>query len=171
MVKLLQKKLTEKLTLMLKYSFIFLFVLLTSCAARKVDVQKVDAVTKVDSTSVVKKEEVVVTQNNISVNTDIDEVEVCPLVDTIPMVVNGVTYKNVKLKYKKTKIALVDTTKREEVKKESAKVSVKKDTKLKVLEKKIDKKSNYISYLWWLLIILLISAGYYAYKKINRTLF
>jgi len=171
MVKLLQKKLTKKLTLMLKYSFIFLFVLLTSCAARKVDIQKVDAVTKVDSTSVVKKEEVVVTQNNVSVNTDIDEVEVCPLVDTIPMVVNGVTYKNVKLKYKKTKIALVDTTKREEVKKESTKVSVKKDTKLKVLEKKIDKKSNYISYLWWLLIILLISAGYYAYKKINRTLF
>lgn len=168
MVKLLQKKLTEKITLMLKYSFIFLFVLLTSCAARKVDIQKVDTVTKVDSTSVVKKEEVVVTQNNVSVNTDIDEVEVCPLIDTIPMVVNGVTYKNVKLKYKKTKIALVDTTKKEEVKKEDKVVKVVKNKRERILEKKIDKKTNNW---WWLWILLLIALGYYTYKKINRTLF
>lgn len=153
---------------MFRYSLIFLFVLFTSCAARKVDVKKVDVVTKVDSTSVVKKEEAVITQNNVTVNTDIDEVEICPLSDSIPMVVNGVTYKNAKLKYKKTKVALVDTTKREEVKKESKEVKVVTNKRERVLEKKIDKKANNW---WWIWILLLAILVYYAYKKINRTLF
>lgn len=153
---------------MFRYSLIFLFVLLASCGARKVDVQKVDIVTKVDSTSVVKKEEAIVTQNNVTVNTDIDEVEICPLSDSIPMVVNGVTYKNAKLKYKKTKVALVDTTKKEEVKKESKEVKVVATKRERTLEKKIDKKANNW---WWIWILLLAILVYYAYKKINRTLF
>ena len=63
----------EKHTLMLKYSFIFLFVLLSSCGARKVAIEKTDTVVKIDSISTIKKEEVIVTQNNVIVNTDTDE--------------------------------------------------------------------------------------------------
>jgi hypothetical protein len=151
--------------------FILILLLLSSCAARKVDVNKTDVVAKVDSTAVVKQEVVTTQDNHVSVSTDTDELEICPLIDTIPMVVNGVTYKNAKLSYRKTKKVLVDTTKIKVAEKSSIKVSVKKDTKLKAVEKKIDKKPSYINYLWWLLIILLISTGYYTYKKINRTLF
>jgi hypothetical protein len=151
--------------------FILILLLLSSCAARKVDVNKTDVVAKVDSTAVVKQEVVTTQDNHVSVSTDTDELEICPLIDTIPMVVNGVTYENAKLSYRKTKKVLVDTTKIKVAEKSSIKVSVKKDTKLKAVEKKIDKKPSYINYLWWLLIILLISAGYYTYKKINRTLF
>lgn len=151
--------------------FILILLLLSSCAARKVDVNKTDIVAKVDSTAVVKQEVVTTQDNHVSVSTNTDELEICPLIDTIPMVVNGVTYKNAKLSYRKTKKVLVDTTKIKVAEKSSIKVSVKKDTKLKAVEKKIDKKPSYINYLWWLLIILLISAGYYTYKKINRTLF
>jgi hypothetical protein len=151
--------------------FILILLLLSSCAARKVDVNKTDVVAKVDSTAVVKQDVVTTQDNHVSVSTNTDELEICPLIDTIPMVVNGVTYKNAKLSYRKTKKVLVDTTKIKVAEKSSIKVSVKKDTKLKAVEKKIDKKPSYINYLWWLLIILLISAGYYTYKKINRTLF
>lgn len=161
----------EKPTLMLKYSFIFLFVLLTSCGARKVDVQKTDTVIKIDSTSTIKKEEVVLTQNNVSINTDTDEMEICPVSDTIPMVVNGVTYKNAKIKYKKTKIAVVDTTKKQEVKKESQEVKVIKDKKEKVFKKNIDKKESFTVFWWWLLIILLVALFFYTYRKLNKTLF
>ena len=161
----------EKPTLMLKYSFIFLFVLLTSCGARKVDVQKTDTVIKIDSTSTIKKEEVVLTQNNVSINTDTDEMEICPVSDTIPMIVNGVTYKNAKIKYKKTKIAVVDTTKKQEVKKESQEVKVIKDKKEKVFKKNIDKKESFTVFWWWLLIILLVALFFYTYRKLNKTLF
>lgn len=160
----------EKPTLMLKYSLIFLFLILTSCGARKVAVDKIDTVTKVDSTSTIKKEEVVVTQNNVSINTDTDEMEICPISDTIPMVVNGVTYKNAKIKYKKTKTAVIDTTKKEEIKKESQEVKLVKDKKEKVFKKQIDKKESYSIYGWWLLIILLVALFFYAKNKLDKTL-
>ena len=169
-VKLLQKLLMEKRTLMFRYSFIFLFALLTSCGARKVDVQKTDTVTKIDSTSTIKKEEVIVTQNNVSINTDTDEIEVCPISDTIPMVVNGVSYKNAKIKYKKKKTAIVDTTKKEEVRKESQEVKLVKDKKEKVFNKNVDKKESLTVFWWWLLIILLVILFFYAYRKLNKTL-
>lgn len=153
---------------MLRYSFIFLFLLLTSCASRKVAVVKNDTKITIDSNSVVKKDEVITTQNNVTLNTDIDEMEICPLSDSIPMVVNGIAYKNAKLKYKKTKVALIDTTKKEEIKKESKKVNVVTNKREKTLEKKIDKKANNW---WWIWILLLAVLIYYAYKKVNKTLF
>jgi hypothetical protein len=152
------------------YKFIFLFLILASCGARKVAVDKIDTVTKVDSTSTIKKEEVVVTQNNVSINTDTDEMEICPISDTIPMVVNGITYKNAKIKYKKTKTAVIDTTKKEEVRKESQEVKLVKDKKEKVFKKQVDKKESYSIYGWWLLIILLVALFFYAKNKLDKTL-
>lgn len=155
---------------MLKYSFIFLFLILASCGARKVDVQKTDTIVKVDSTSTIKKEEVVVTQNNISINTDTDEMEICPISDTIPMVVNGITYKNAKIKYKKTKTSVVDTTKKQEIKKESQEVKLVKDKREKVFNKNVDKKESFTVFWWWLLIILLVALFFYARRRLINLL-
>ena len=155
---------------MLKYSFIFLFLLLASCGSRKVAVQKNDTIVKVDSTSTIKKEEVVVTQNNVSINTDTDEMEICPISDTIPMVVNGITYKNAKIKYKKTKTSVVDTTKKQEIKKESQEVKLVKDKREKVFNKNVDKKESFTVFWWWLLIILLVALFFYARRRLINLL-
>jgi hypothetical protein len=160
----------EKHILMLRYSFIFLFVLLASCGARKVDVQKTDSVVKVDSTSTIKKEEVVVTQNNISINTDTDEMEITPIDSTKPVVIGEKKYFNAKIRYKKTKVAVVDATKKQEVKKESQEVKVVKDKKEKVFKKHIDKKESHTVFWWWLLIILLVLLFFYTYRKLNKIL-
>ena len=156
---------------MLKYSFIFLFVLLASCGARKVDVQKTDTIVKVDSTSTIKKEEVVITQNNISINTDTDEMEITPIDSTKPVVIGEKKYFNAKIRYKKTKVALVDTTKKQEIRKESQEVKVVKDKREKVFKKNIDKKESLTVFWWWLLIILLAVLFFYTYRKLNKTLF
>lgn len=155
---------------MLKYSFIFLFLLLASCGARKVDVQKTDTIVKVDSTSTIKKEEVVVTQNNISINTDTDEMEITPIDSTKPVVIGEKKYFNAKIRYKKTKSLLVDTTKKSEVKKEAQEVKVVKNKKEKVFKKNIDKKESLTVFWWWLLIILLAILIFYTYRKLNKTL-
>lgn len=155
----------------MKKILLLLFFILTSCAARKVDINKTNTVVKIDSTSVTEQQSVTTQDNHVSITTDTDELEVCPLYDTIPMVVNGITYKNAKLRYKKTKKVLVDTTKIKVAEKASIKVSVNKNIKEAVREKKVDKKTNYSIYLWWILILLLIVLGYYTYKKINKTLF
>tara|TARA_R110000868_G_C10691478_1_gene748365 strand:+ start:342 stop:809 length:468 start_codon:yes stop_codon:yes gene_type:complete len=150
---------------------ILCFLILTSCGARKVNIDKVDAVVKTDSVVVTKQELVVTQDNNVSVVTDTDELEISPVFDTIPMVVNGITYKNVKLRYKKTKKVLVDETKIKVSEKVLIKANVKKAVEIKTFKKDIDKKANYTIYFWWLLILLLIVLGFYTYKKINRTLF
>lgn len=155
---------------MLKYSSILIIFLLVSCGSRKVDVQKTDTVIKTDSISIVKKEEVVVTQNNVFVNTDTDEMEITPIDSTKPFMVGEKKYYNAKIRYKKTKVILVDTTKVLESKKESQAVRTIKDKKEKVFKKNIDKKESHSIYLWWLLIILLVLFIFYVYRKLNKTL-
>ena len=149
----------------MKKILILIILLLSSCAARKVNVDKVDNITKVDSTSVTKQEVVTTQDNNISITTDTDEVEIHPVSDTIPMVVNGITYKNAKLRYKKTKKVLVDTSKIKVAEKTSIKVEVKKEDKVKTFKKDIDKKANYTIYIWWILIILLLIYLYNRFKS------
>jgi len=147
---------------------LILSILGTSCASRKVNIDKVDSVVKSDSTSVTKQEVVTTQDNHVSVVTDTDEIEISPVSDTIPMVVNGITYINAKLRHKKTKKVLVDTTKIKVSEKASIETTVKKSAKIEMVKKDIDKKSNNW---WWLLILLFIALGYYTYKKLNKTLF
>jgi hypothetical protein len=149
----------------MKKILLLIILLLSSCAARKVNVDKVDNRTKVDSTSVTKQEVVTTQDNHISIVTNTDEVEVCPVSDSLPMIVNGITYKNAKLRYKKTKKVLVDTTKIKVSEKTSIKVEVKKEAKVKTFKKNIDKKANYTIYIWWILIILLLIYLYNRFKS------
>jgi hypothetical protein len=152
----------------MKKILILIILLLSSCAARKVNVNKVDSVVKSDSISVTKQEVVTTQDNHISVVTNTDEVEVCPVSDSLPMVVNGITYKNAKLRYKKTKKVLVDTTKIKVAQKSYIEVKVKKDATVKAFKKDIDKKANYAIYFWWLLILLIIALVVYLYIKFKN---
>jgi hypothetical protein len=154
--------------LLMKKILILIVLILSSCAARKVNVDKVDSIVKVDSTSVVKQEVVTTQDNHVNITTNTDEVEVCPVSDTIPMVVNGITYKNAKIRYKKTKKVLVDTTKIKVAEKTSIEVEVKKDANVKTFKKDIDKKADYTIFFWWLLILLLIALAIYIYNKFKN---
>lgn len=152
----------------MKKILILIVLILSSCAARKVNVDKVDSIVKVDSTSVIKQEIVTTQDNHVNITTNTDEVEVCPVSDTIPMVVNGITYKNAKIRYKKTKKVLVDTTKIKVAEKTSIEVEVKKDANVKTFKKDIDKKADYTIFFWWLLILLLIALAIYIYNKFKN---
>jgi hypothetical protein len=84
--------------LLMKKILILCFLILTSCAARKVNVDKVDTVVKTDSTSVTKQETVSTQDNNVSIVTNTDELEITPI-DTAKVIeVDGKKYKNVKLR-------------------------------------------------------------------------
>ena len=152
----------------MKKILILIILLLSSCAARKVNVNKVDSVVKSDSISITKQEVVTTQDNHVSIVTNTDEIEVSPVSDSLPMVVNGITYKNAKLRYKKTKKVLVDTTKIKVAQKSSIEVKVKKDATVKAFKKDIDKKANYAIYFWWLLILLIIALVVYLYIKFKN---
>jgi hypothetical protein len=155
---------------MKKYILILLSLSLLSCAARKVNVDKTEVKSKVDSTSVTKQEEVTTKDNHISVVTNTDELEITPIDTSKCIEIDGKKYHNAKLRYKNTKKVLVDTTKIKVSKKASNEVVLKKDSSVEIFKKNIDKKADYTIIWWWLLIVLLAASCYYAYKKINKTL-
>ena len=149
---------------MKKIIILLLAVILTSCGARKVDVSKVEikkdsiVETKAEVTTTEIKE--VIDSTNITTEINTDEVCIEPLDSTKEMVVDGKIYKNVVLKIKKNKVNTSYTNnKRESNIKHTdsigtSKTSVKENIVAKT--KNIDKKANYWSLLWLLLLILIM---------------
>ena len=133
-------------------TLILLSFLLFSCASRKVAVTKTQVETHIDSTAVEKKDSVSVQQNAISIKEDIDEIEIVPIDTAKPLIIDGKQYFNATVRLKKTRRHVVDTSKVTVSKSIENKVSVKKDIKAKGFEKKVDKKANYLFYIWLCLI-------------------
>lgn len=152
----------------MKAKFIFLNIIcgavLFSCASRKVDVKiqkvKKDSLveTKIDLTENKVKDSVV--ETNINKTVYFDEIIIKPIDSLKEFIVEGKTYKNVVLSYKKTKTNTLYNNKLKvsentlkHVKTES---KVKTSSKENIKEKQIDKKANYFIYLWFILGIIII---------------
>ena len=136
-------------------------LIMTSCGSRKVNKSQ----TKETEQTQIKTEEK--TETKITDNTKIidtstsDEIEISPVSDTLPMVVNGITYKNVKIRRKKSKnnISVVKDVK---VQQNVQKSDLKAVKTSKVVEiKQIERKQSY----WWLLWLLLLIPIYYVYRN------
>jgi uncharacterized protein YpmB len=87
-------------------------IVLTSCGSRKVaksetkeQEQKTEKITLETETRVTDNTKIIDTSTS-------DEFEICPVSDSLPMVVNGITYKNAKIKRskKKNNISIVKDT-------------------------------------------------------------
>ena len=146
-------------------TLILLSSLLFSCASRKVLVNKTQVETHIDSTAVEKKDSVSVQQNAISIKENIDEVEIVPIDTAKPLIIDGKQYFNATVRLKKTRRHVVDTSKVTVSKSEEKKVSVKKEVKEKIFDKKVDKKANYIGFLW---LILVVIALWFARKYLPK---
>lgn len=127
--------------------------MLSSCGTRKVVIDEIkkDSVSQI-STKIVTNEDIKI-ENNIV----IDEFTITPLDTCKDIVVNGVTYKNAILSYKKTKDNTIHNIKVSEEKLETQDTKVTQNRKVKDIER----KSNPMLNLLWLLIPL---SAYVIYK-------
>lgn len=144
--------------------YLILLLLITSCASRKVDVSKTEIKTNTDSTAITKTDSTSIINKNVYFTENTTELEICPLVDSLPIVIDGTSYFNAVLKYKKQNKVLVDTSKIIVSKKVLKQVSKSKQETKNIKEKTIDKKANYFVYLW----LLLIPIGMYIYRKLKE---
>lgn len=132
--------------------YLFVLLLLTSCATRKVVKEEV----KIDKTEVIQNNIQTKETTNVKIVDSISEICIEPI-DTIkPMVIDGKTYVNAKISYKKRKVntSIVSD-------KIVSDLSVKKVTeKVAVVKKETERKSGFN---WWWLLLLLIP-GYILYK-------
>ncbi len=147
--------------------YLVLFLLITSCASRKVDVSKTEIKTNTDSTAITKTDSTSIINKNVYFTENTTELEIKPLNDSLPIVIDGTSYFNAVLKYKKQNKVLVDTSKIIVSKKVLKQVSKSKQETKNIKEKHIDKKANYFVYLW----LLLIPVGMYIYRQIKIKLF
>ena len=143
--------------------YIICGALLFSCASRKVAIVKEETKTKTDSTSVVRIDSTSTVNNNIKIVENTTELEIKPLNDSLPIVIDGTSYFNAVLKYKKQNKVLVDTSKIIVSKNVLKQVSKSKQETKSIKNKTIDKKANYFVYLW----LLLIPVGMYIYRQIK----
>jgi len=136
-------------------------ILLTSCGSRKVaksetkeQEQKTEKITLETETRVTDNTKIVDTSTS-------DEIEICPVSDSLPMVVNGITYKNAKIRHKKSKnnISIVKDVKVQHKAQKEGVVMVKRNKVIEV--KQTERKESY----WWLLWFLILIPVYFIYKK------
>lgn len=132
--------------------YLLILLLLTSCGTRKVNKSKEE----------VKQDKVETVQTNVQVkeNTAVkvidstDEICIEPIDSIKPMVIDGKSYLNVKIKHKKrkvnTSIVLDKTTSDTSVKKTVEKTEVVKDNKV------IERKTSLVTQLWWLWLLILL---------------
>jgi hypothetical protein len=131
---------------------LILLLLLTSCGTRKVNKSKEET----------KQDKVETVQNNIQVKENAavkvidstDEISIEPIDSIKPMVIDGKSYLNVKIKHKKrkvnTSIVLDKTTSDTSKKKTVEKIEVVKDDKV------IERKTSLVTQLWWLWLLILL---------------
>jgi hypothetical protein len=135
---------------------ITLIILATSCASRKVLVDKTiikqDSIVKTNIKTIEKD------TTNVEIKKDIviDEITIKPIDSTKEIIVEGKHYKNVILNIKKTKdnslIKQSKTTSKIEDKHQSTNIHNTKQT----FKKNIEKKINYSIYIWLIVLVFVL---------------
>jgi len=140
-------------------------IVLTSCGSRKVSKSETKETEKTEFKTEAKTETTVTNNIKILDSSTTDEIEISPISDTLPMVVNGITYKNVKIRHKKTKNN-ISIAKDVKVQHNAQKSDLKVVKSNRIIEvKQTERKESY----WWLLwFLLLIPIWYYGKKYFQR---
>ena len=157
----------------MKKLILLFLITLTSCASRQVKVDKLvvkkDSVTETKAVVTVTEAKEKTDSTNIITMVDSSEVMITPIDTCKEIVVDGKVYKNVVLRIKKNKVNTSYTNNKREsnIKRTDSigttKTSVTEDTVEKI--KTIDKKTNYWTLFYWLILFIII---YLLYKNRKR---
>ena len=148
----------------MKKVLLILLLILTSCGARKVDIErssvKKDSIveTKVEVITLENKEKT--DSTNINITTDSSEIVITPIDSSKTIIVDGKSYKNVVLRIKKSRVNTLYTNKKKEseTKRKDSVVTIKavKTEQSESKSKHIKKSANYSWIIWLLLLILIL---------------
>ena len=143
-----------------------LFSVLNISCSRKVHLNKSNIELKKDSTVVLKTDSISIIKSNINLIENSEEIEIKPIIDSLPMVIDGKTYFNAVLRHKKTNIVLSNTEDKTVVKNTSKSIQLKKQENISKKEKDV-KSISYINYIIYILSIILFIILYkFIFNKI-----
>ena len=129
--------------------YLLIIILFASCSTRKVVIDEVkkDSLVTINSKIVTKEDVKIETKNDVIT----DEFTITPLDSCKDIVVDGKTYRNVVLTYKKTKD---NTTKVE--KKIASKIEDKQQSTKNVVKQKIKEVKKKKSFNWILILVIIV---------------
>ena len=162
----------------MKKLLLIICLLLMSCGARKVDIEKLtvkkDSIATVEIKVATVETKEKMDSTNVTTTIDNNEITIVPIDTCKEMVVEGKRYKNVVLKIKKTKTNSLYTNKKKEsetkhIDSTANSVVIKKedvDGKSKIVDKKESITGNIVVYS--LLLLLLIAIALFV-RKVYKT--
>ena len=143
-----------------------LFSILNISCSRKVHLNKSNIELKKDSTVVLKTDSISIIKSNINLIENSEEIEIKPIIDSLPMVIDGKTYFNTVLRHKKTNMVLSNTKDKTVVKNTSKSIQLKKQETISKKEKDV-KSISYINYIIYIFSIILFIILYkFIFNKI-----
>ena len=144
-----------------------LFSVLNISCSRKVHLNKSNIKLKKDSTIIFKTDSISNTKSNYNVVTNTEEIEIIPVVDSLPMIIDGKTYFNAILRHKKTNMVLSNTEDKTVVKNTSKSIQLKKQETISKKEKDV-KSISYINVFIYIFSIILFII---LYRYISKYVF
>jgi len=128
---------------------------LSSCASRKTVTMKLNSSQSKDSITELVVDVNLINNTNVFRDELLLELEIRPAIDSMPMFIAGVEYKNAILTSRKKQVKVIDTSKLIVSKKVLKTTKLKQSSNVEVKKKDIDKKVNY-SFLIYVVILILI---------------
>ena len=144
-----------------------LFSVLNISCSRKVHLNKSNIELKKDSTVVLKTDSISIIKSNINLIENSEEIEIKPIIDSLPMIIDGKTYFNAILRHKKTNIVLSNTEDKTVAKNTSKSIQLKKQENISKKEKDV-KSISYINYIIYIFSIILFII---LYRYISKYVF
>jgi hypothetical protein len=154
----------------MKKIIILLLIFLSSCASRKVQIDKVeikkDSVVEIKDTLSVK----VIDSSYVKKEAILEDIIIKPIDSCAEFIVDGKIYKNVTITIKKrTNSNIYSKSKKTNLNASKTQKTVVK-TEIVTKKKEVIKKANYIAYLIALLFVILIMFIFYKYHNKTNTL-
>ena len=144
-----------------------LFSILNISCSRKVHLNKSNIELKKDSTVVLKTDSISIIKSNINLIENSEEIEIKPIIDSLPIVIDGKTYFNAVLRHKKTNIVLSNTEDKTVAKNTSKSIQLKKQETIYKKEKDV-KSISYINVFIYIFSIILFII---LYRYISKYVF
>lgn len=139
------------------FLLIFISIFIYSCSTKKAVTNNVSDV-KIDSVYKEKKDSISLKQNSVVIKENVYEMEIVPIDSAKAIIIDDKEYKNARIKIKKSDKSFVDSTKLIVLESSDKEVELQKKSINKEFEKEVDRKPNYLIWLWLLIILVVIFA-------------
>jgi hypothetical protein len=149
---------------MKKYIILLVALVLGACGTRKVETGKTKEISKIETADVQERKVEIETNIKTITIAENDEIEITPIDNARPVIINGKRYENALIRYKKNKANVDHQESKKESIQESKQIKII-NTNDKVIEAKATEKKNYVDfYIAAVIVVLVLVFGFFRMK-------